>query len=198
MAKRSLSGPMQDHIPQLPVYRLQGKEQPPAFSKGVLAALQVIEDADDAAIDGARDPLAEKSKLTERLCIGLEPLVASGGDYGRGALAMVCEYLAYIRIVGRPILGRWTPFWIPWSGGNGEIPPDGCLFFDVNGVACSVDRALVTLKWRAVEDPDDCDIKTIRRHGRPITREQFEALREKRGAAIKALEAAAPSTQFPH
>ncbi len=184
MAKRSLSGPMQDHIPQLPVYRFQGKEQPPAFSKGVLAALQLIEDADDAAIDGARDPLAEKSKLTERLCIGLEPIVASGGDYGRGVLAAVSEYLAYNRMVGRPLLGRWNPFWIPWSGGDGEIPPDGCLFFDVNGVACSVDRALVTLKWESVNHSDDCDIETIRRHGRPITREQFETLREKGSARV--------------
>ena len=175
MARKSVPVRQADPIPALPAYTLWGEQQPAAFSQGALAALKLIKWVDENRTE-------EENVLTERLCVELSKLLNERGKFAAGALAATCNFLVSNMTSGRPNLECWTPFSQEWDGDNYEIPPKECMFFEVDGVPYSVDPSLATVEWEDENWRSAKHVDQIRGRAKPITRDQFEAMRRKVGA----------------
>jgi hypothetical protein len=178
MARKSLPVRKADPIPALPTYTLWGEQQPAAFSRGALAALELIKWVDENHTE-------EESVLTERLCVELPRLLSERGKFAAGALAATCNFLVSAMTSGGPCLDCWTPFRQEWDGDNYEIPPENCMFFEVDGVPYSVDQSLATVEWEDENWGSAKHVDQIRGRAKPITRDQVEAMRWKVGALRK-------------
>ena len=175
MARKSVPVRKADPIPALPTYTLWGERQPAAFSQGALAALKLIKWVDENRTE-------EENVLTERLCVELSKLLSERGKFAAGTLAATCNFLVSAMTSGRPSLDCWTAFHQEWDGDNSEIPPENCMFFEVDGVPYSVDPSLATVEWEDENWGYAKHVDQIRGRAKPITRDQFEALRWKVGA----------------
>ena len=181
MATRSVSPGQPDTIPALPAYTAWGKLQPPEFSKGALAAWKLI-----ATVEGAKpdDTFDDVNGITERLATEIAKLVGKDPTLGAGAIAALCDYIVTsIKFDGGSNLECTVPFSrAGWTGESLEIPPDDCLFFDVDGIPYSVEPSLSCCEWRGEDDGTSRPVDEIRGRAKPITRTEFEAMRSKLGA----------------
>ena len=172
MAIRSLPAKNASSIPALPVFTFEGKIRPAAFSHGVAAAMALLREAD------------EKQEDVEYMHPRIRGLLARGEAFGDGALVALCEFVSNIFSIGVPNLDVWVPLsHKDWGGDNCEIPPEDCMFFEVEGAPYSVEPNLSTKRWDSETDATSCPVDSIREKAGPITRAQFDLLRWKLGSA---------------
>jgi hypothetical protein len=183
MAKKSVTPTATDHIPRSPTFTFGGEKQPPAFTHGVLTVLNAARDmeAREAEFDSTNHAAAA---LFEHLRATLN----DGGKSAEGAVATLCELLAMHELAGSPNLDAWMPFGEVWPGGSCEIPPEDCMFFEVNGVPYSVEPNLTAREWRDEDTGMCCPVDPIRKTARPISRATFDRLRWELGSEVRAAE----------
>ncbi len=176
------TGQTGDAIPTVAVFTFRGKRQPPAFSRGVEEAIKMLRAFETMSSD------CPSRVGVEELHRRLRDFASRGDAFGDGALVTVSEFLWDMFQVGLPNLDVWRPLDLEYGGEDGEIPPEECRFFDVEGIPYSVEPNLNTLEWRDTNSLSSQPVDSIRGKARSISRAQFEMLRWKVGAATREAE----------
>ena len=105
---------------------------------------------------------------------------ARTGEYRLGAFTAIADYLTTVNYGVCPDWRGWLPL---ETYPDTEIgPPEGSLYFDVNGIPVSVACDHSLYAWK--DDGFDYDwpgsIAVVRKHGKPISRQEFDSLRQAR------------------
>lgn len=185
MAVQSVPPGIADTVPAEPIYTLHGSEQPLEFSRATQAALEAIRSV-EAQDEGLRYDHAHD--MAEHMHLALRGSLGGGLTIEQNAvIATLCQVVAFYSQVGKPDYDHWAPFGDVWLGANGEIPPEGTAFFEIDGTPYSVEPNLHTLEWHGNEARTSCRVDMIRGRATPITRRRFDVLRwgleKARGAA---------------
>lgn len=191
MAKQSTVTRGPGAIPNVPVYTVGGVKQPPGFSAGAwhtLKVMRTIESAKDAAI--AADARDWSMHVTEALLPKLIAIANRGDHHCNGVIAALFSNFCESEVGGDdPNMALWTPLHPAWEGDNCEIPPEGCMFYEVDGVPYSVDESLSASEWDSQTSGTAVNVDTIRGKAKPITRAKFESMRWRLGSKAKEAEA---------
>jgi hypothetical protein len=171
-----------DAIPEFPVYTVSGTTRSPDFSRGIHGAIDVLRMANGEPGDESYNRAAER--MLERISM----LMRVRGDYAEGVVAALCAHIAMHEQVGSPNLDLFTPFSKPFLGDDGEIPPEGYEFFDVDGAPYSVGPNFDTDEWSDETTRAARHIDSIRGRAIPISRAKFEEMRWRIGSAQRRTE----------
>jgi hypothetical protein len=169
--------PTDSHIPSKPRSIFRGVPQSDEFTDGVYRAKAVLADIDSRADTEFGN---DEPKITAALTDKLIDLADLDGERRIGAFAAIADFLTIVMQGSVPCPQDWLPLetW-PDLENDRRVPPPGSLFFDVNGDPVSVTCDHSILVW----GHDDLNFKvkpsitSVRKHGKPITRRKFDAMR---------------------
>jgi hypothetical protein len=167
-------------IPAEPAVVFNGERQPADFLRGAYALRDLVQ-AVHSDLDSTFPALGD-IEVAERWHNTANTLLATSPTTRAGVAAALVELLAFIYHWPRDLC-RWQPMsrrptHREVAGFAGWLEPvEGSLFFEIDGIAVSVDPDLRARAWIAVHRYDEIDVETVRRRGAPISRDAFDRLR---------------------
>jgi hypothetical protein len=156
------------------VFTFCGERQPQEFTDGVASAMAILRALEKLGDVASEDLHGVPAGTIARI----RQAADRGGKFAEGVIAALCSHWLSC-VSGEPDLRDWVPLSSPWGGDNFDVPPKGCLFFEVDGKAHSVEPNLNARNWSADWQGSSVHVNKIRARAKPITRARFERMRDK-------------------
>lgn len=177
----------------LPMY-FKGKQQSAEFARGSWAA------CDTLAKMHACDPcMSSSEELTAAHADEFNEHAAKGGDYSRGFVTAMVEFLAFEYCVGGPNLDVWRPLSMePRFTNRGAHPTPGSTLYELDGEAVSVAPDCTVYVWCGGAEEQRIErgeayLARVRKHGRVLSQREFDAMWTK----VAPVESDAPASAAP-
>jgi hypothetical protein len=156
-----------------PTY-FRGKQQSEEFARGAWAARDFL-----AKLEGESE-CGFVQEVTFALADKAYDNVATPGEYARGFMAALVEFLAFYEIVGSPNLDGWRPLRMQLRyDENGAHPIPGSSLYDLNGTPVAIAPDETVYQWSdgGVYEEDDAGfVSDVVREGKRVSEADFEVL----------------------
>ena len=157
----------------------RGQQQSEEFARGAWALRDAMAKWD--AQPSPRPWAVEQQ--TPSLAEAFNANIAIGGDYTRGFVTALAEYVTFHEIIGAPALDVWRPLAMNLRyTSRGAHPTPGSKLFEYRGFAVSVAPDQTVHTWRAGEDHlerSSIFLQQVSRDGQLLSLRAFDALRAK-------------------